>query len=165
MVAALESITLLSWLHTDSSPVLHRSQIASRATSCTSAMTSFRRWSWSLCLAQLTPACGVASMPIHPGCHRPFHHFCRSSLVCLCCSCGESVLFGSLFKKLADFDFIASACLHSVRHRSPALHPVFTQLVPTAFEEGMGFEPTFCAVRYLALPCLASRPSFQICLS
>lgn len=27
---------------------------------------------WSLCLAQLTPAYGVTSMPIHPGCHRPF---------------------------------------------------------------------------------------------
>ena len=27
---------------------------------------------WSLCLAQLAPACGVASIPIHPGCHRPF---------------------------------------------------------------------------------------------
>jgi hypothetical protein len=31
-------------------------------------------YDWSLCLAQLTPACGVASMPIHPGCHRPFPH-------------------------------------------------------------------------------------------
>ena len=45
-----------------------------RPASCTSAITSFRRWSWSLCLAQLTPACGVASMPFRPGCHRPFHH-------------------------------------------------------------------------------------------
>ena len=48
-------ITLLSWLHTDSSPVLHRSQIASRATSCTSAMMEFMP-------CALAPAYGVTSM-------------------------------------------------------------------------------------------------------
>ena len=55
MVAALESITLLSWLFTDSSPVPRRLQIASRATSCTSAMMEFMP-------CALTPAYGVTSI-------------------------------------------------------------------------------------------------------
>ena len=36
-------------------------------------------YDWSLCLAQLTPAYGVTSMPFRPGCHRPFH---RSVSLC-----------------------------------------------------------------------------------
>lgn len=36
------------------------------------------------------------------------------------------------FFTLANLDFIASAFPHVNRHHSPALHPVFQQLVPTA---------------------------------
>lgn len=42
-------------------------RLASRATSCTSAMMEFMPYA-------LAPAYGVTSMPFRPGCHRPFHH-------------------------------------------------------------------------------------------
>ena len=134
MVAALKSITLLSWLHTDSSPVLHRSQIASRATSCTSAMMEFMP-------CALAPAYGVTSI-----CRFIQAATALSITSAVRRSYALAVLVAKmfclvLFFKLADFDFIASACPHSVRHRSPALHPVFTQLVPTAFEGVRGFKP------------------------
>lgn len=94
----------------------------------------------------------------------PFLSLCRSSLVCLCCHCGCSLFysFGFLHSLLPPSRHYASARPHVNRHRSPALHPVFQQLVPTAsvyfytplslvvpryaplvvFAEGVGFEPT-----------------------
>ena len=127
-VAALVSNTLLVY------PRFRFVRLAFHATSCTSAMTSFRRWSWSLCLAQLTPAYGVTSMPFRPGCHRPFHHFCRSPLACLCChfGCSPFYSFGFLHSLLPPSRYYASARPHVNRHHSPALHPVFQQLVHTA---------------------------------
>ena len=59
MVAALESIRLLTYPH------YCFVRLASHPASCTSAMME-------LMPCALTPAYGVASMPIHPGCHRPF---------------------------------------------------------------------------------------------
>ena len=99
----------------------------------------------------------------------PFPSLSRSSLVCLCCHCGCSLFysFGFLHSLLPPSRHYASARPHVNRHHSPALHPVFQQLVPTAgnlllhpsalvvfryaplmvFAEGEGFEPPMCALR------------------
>ena len=66
-IGHISVITLLSWLH---NAIL----VASRPIRLLTALLFAPLLCWSLCLAQLTPACGVASMPIHPGCHRPFLH-------------------------------------------------------------------------------------------
>ena len=88
--------------------------------SCTSAITSFRRWSWSLCLAQLTPAYGVTSMPFLPGCHRPFS---RSSV-------RRSV--ADACRGLALFFLLICAFYVHVRHpRSSLLQHVITSSVFT----------------------------------
>jgi hypothetical protein len=80
--AALKSIRLLSWLHY---AFLAASSLTDcfRPASCTSAITSFRRWSWSLCLTPSAPAYGVTSMPFRQGCHRPFHRSCLTPHDCL----------------------------------------------------------------------------------
>jgi len=64
----------------------------------------------------------------------PFPSLSRSSLVCLCCHCGCSLFysFGFLHSLLPPSRHYASARPHVNRHHSPALHPVFQQLVPTA---------------------------------
>ena len=72
-MAALVSITLLSRLFTDSSPVLRR------LPDCFPRYFLHLCYDWSLCLAQLTPTYGVTSMSFLPGCHRPF---CRSACLC-----------------------------------------------------------------------------------
>ncbi len=109
-----------------------------RAILFTSAITSFRRWSWSLCLAQLTPAYGATSMPFHPGCRCPFSHSVFRRSVADACR-GLPLCF--LFLLISAFYFhvrspsivVASACHHSVRLHSPALRPVFYQLARTGF--------------------------------
>ena len=57
-------ITLLTY------PRFRFVRLASHATFCTSAMTSFWRWSWSLCLAQLTH-CLWCDLQAHADCHCP----------------------------------------------------------------------------------------------
>ena len=74
-----------------------------RPTSCTSAMME-------LMPCALTPACGVASMPIHPGCHRPFYHsvVLRSITSAVV---GFALLFKDSFLAIISLDPTASVCL------------------------------------------------------
>ena len=102
-------------------------------------------YDWSLCLAQLTPAYGVTSMPIHPGCHRPFSRsVVRRSVADACRGLALCFLFDFCFlcSRSSPSIVVASACHHSVRLHSPALRPVFYQLARTGFlVEGSGFGP------------------------
>lgn len=96
-------------------------------TLCASAMTSFRRWSWSLCLTQLAPAYGVTSI-------------CRfvqaaTTLPIILMSLSRPhlpplvSLVSPIFRcHLQSLNLLS--CF--VRHHSSALRPVFTQLAHTA---------------------------------
>lgn len=68
-MAALVSITLLIY------PRFRFVRLASRATSCTSAMIG------AYALRNSLPPYGVTSMPFRPGCHCPFHRSYRRPLV------------------------------------------------------------------------------------
>ena len=149
-VAALESITLLTYPRlTASSGLLSR---------CFLHLC----YDWSLCLAQLTPAYGVTSIPFLPGCHRPFHRSnCLRSLPLLS-------LWLLAFRYLCFFLLLlllpsrhyASAFPHVNRLRSPALHPVFQQLVPTAV--GLLLHPVVLVVfRYSPLMVFAEGEGFE----
>ena len=107
-------IRLLSWLHC-------AFLAASSLTDCFPPCFLHLGYHWSLCLAQLTPAYGVTSMPIHPGCHRPFtRSVVRRSVADAC-------------RGLAlCFLFLISAFYFHVRHpRSSLLQHVITPSVFT----------------------------------
>lgn len=96
-------------------------------TLCAAAMTSFRRWSWSLCLAQLTPAYGVTSI-------------CRfvqaaTTLPIILMSLSRQHL-PPLVSIVSPIFRCHLQSLHLlscfVRRHSSALRPVFTQLAHTA---------------------------------
>lgn len=96
-------------------------------TLCAAAMTSFRRWSWSLCLAQLTPAYGVTSI-------------CRfvqaaTTLPIILMSLSRQHL-PPLVSLVSPIFRCHLQSLHLlscfVRRHSSALRPVFTQLAHTA---------------------------------
>ena len=114
-------------------------------TLCASAMTSFLRWSWSLCLTQLTPAYSVTSI-------------CRfvqaaTTLPIILMSLSRPHLPPLVSLVIPIFRcHLQSLHLLScfVRRHSSALRPVFSQLARTAalfstvrlfFAEGEGFEP------------------------
>ena len=90
-------------------------------------------YDWSLCLAQLTPAYGVTSMCRFIQAATALSIDPTAVARCLCCHCGCSLFysFGFLYSLLPPSRHIASACPHVNRHHSPALHPVFIQLVHT----------------------------------
>ena len=121
MVAALVSITLLTY------PRFYPLRPA-----CFPRYFLNLCYDWSLCLAPSLPLMvwlrcrfvqAAIALSLTSAVRRSYAlAVLVANLFCL-------VLF---FFTLADLDFIASACPHSVRHRSPALHPVFQQLVPTA---------------------------------
>ena len=113
-IGHISVITLLSWLH---NAIL----VASRPIRLLTALLFAPLLCWSLCLAQLTPACGVASMPIHPGCHRPFlHSVFRRSVADACRGLPLCFLF------------LISAFYFHVRHpRSSLLQHVITPSVFT----------------------------------
>ena len=121
MVAALKSITLLTYPRlTASSGLLPR---------CFLHLC----YDWSLCLAQLTPAYGVTSMCRFIQAATALSIDPTAVARCLCCHCGCSLFysFGFLYSLLPPSRHYASACPHVNRHHSPALHPVFIQLVHT----------------------------------
>lgn len=120
-------IRLLSWLHC-------AFLAASSLTDCFPPCFLHLGYHWSLCLAQLTPAYGVTSMPIHPGCHRPFtRSVVRRSVADACRGLALCFLFDFCFlcSRSSPSIVVASACHHSVRLHSPALRPVFIQLART----------------------------------
>ena len=139
IVATLESITLLVY------PRFRFVRLASRATSCTSAMMEFMP-------CALAPAYGVTSIC------RFFQAVTALSIVptvsarCLCChwGCTLFICLLSFISFCYPSRHIASAFPHVNRRPSSALHPVFIQLVPTAcFVEGGGFEPPYIGL----MPC------------
>ena len=117
-------------------------------TLCASAMTSFLRWSWSLCLAQLAPAYGVTSIC------RFVQAATTLPIILMYLSRPHLPPLVSLVNPVNPIFRCHLQSLHLlscfVRRHSSALRPVFTQLARTAalfspvrlfFAEGEGFEP------------------------
>ena len=127
-MAALVSITLLSRLFTDSSPMPRR------LPDCFPRYFLHLCYDWSLCLTQLTPAYGVTSIcrfvQAATALSITQSFFARMPLLSLWLL--AFLFFGFLHSLLPPSRHYASACPHVNRHHSPALHPVFQQLVPTA---------------------------------
>ncbi len=125
-MAALVSITLLIY------PRFRFVRLASRATSCTSAMIG------AYALRNSLLPYGVTSMSFRPGCHRPFHRsYCLRSLPLLSQDCVLSS-FGSVSFASAIPRHCASAFPHFNRRHSSTLRPVFTQLAHTVFSGSGG---------------------------
>ena len=95
-------------------------------------MTSFRRWSWSLCLAQPTPAYWCDFDVVSSGLPPPFSSFLLSPLVASAVSGLRTLFVWFCFFCFCYPRHYASACSHFNRRHSPTLHPVFQLLVPTA---------------------------------
>lgn len=95
---------------------------------------------WSLCLAQLAPACGVASIPIHPGCHRPFpRSVVRSSAADACRGLPLCFLFDFCFSIPRSLTLdrrcfsISSLRPSSLTGPSPCILPAGAYWLPHAF--------------------------------
>ena len=116
-------------------PALHRFiTYASSPARLLSALLLAPLLCWSLCLAQLTPAYGVTSIcrfvQAATALSITQSFFARMPLLSLWLL--AFLFFGFLHSLLPPSRHYASARPHVNRHHSPALHPVFQQLVPTA---------------------------------